>query len=352
MNYKDLKYAMPNVNMKVIEQFDGNLIEQKTLFYILSEWNSRLSISNLCKKWKKERPSNAEDDNFFLLFNCEGLSTHGADIDILLSSYTPKITILTGVGKQIRNLRSVPGYYWEFSFGDNSFGGVAILIHHSIKSKVIEKAENFLMLEIQTMNDTALVGGVYVPPRKRPPLHLFEKYLDKNFIIFGDFNAKHAQWNCDINNTSGNQLKDWLDRNGCDLVHSSKPTSKRSESIIDFAITFDGSGWKAEVLNEGTSDHFPVLFTSPLCLAENCYFRKTNWKIFSFVLKSIFEYWNSIVYNLDHESFFILFSDFLSSLWDRCSIFELSNKFRPPWPHYPVAAKVGGCGGVYTPPIN
>ncbi|CAF4728384.1 unnamed protein product, partial [Rotaria socialis] len=52
-----------------------------------------------------------------------------------MSSHTPKITMLTGVGKQISNLRSIPGYYWEFSVGDNSFGGVALLIHHSIKSK-------------------------------------------------------------------------------------------------------------------------------------------------------------------------------------------------------------------------
>ncbi|CAF4053859.1 unnamed protein product [Rotaria magnacalcarata] len=115
----------------------------------------------------------------------DGLSTHGVYLDILISSHTPKIPILTGA--------------------DNNFGSVAFLIHHSIKSKVIEKAENCLILEIQTTNDAAVVGGV--------------------------------------------------------------------------------SRWKTEVLNKGTSYHFPILFSSP----------------------------NTIVYNFDHEAFFILFSDFLAS---------------------------------------
>ncbi len=39
-----------------------------------------------------------------------------------------------------------------------------------------------------------------------------------------------------------------------------RSTSKRSESIIDFEITHDASGWTSEVLNEGTSDHFLISF--------------------------------------------------------------------------------------------
>jgi hypothetical protein len=65
--------------------------------------------------------------------------------------------------------------------------------------------------------------------------------MDKNFIIFGDFNAKHIQWNCTKNNTSGNQLKDWLDINGYYTINTLIPTFKRSDSIIDFAITNDRS---------------------------------------------------------------------------------------------------------------
>ncbi|CAF3431371.1 unnamed protein product [Rotaria socialis] len=118
------------------------------------------TLSQIVNKLKNDKNQN-EFELLLLLLQQQlllinGLSTHGADLDIVISSHTPKMTMLTGVGKQISNLRSIPGYYWEFSVGDNSFGGVALLIQHSIKSKVIEKAENFLFLEIQTTNDTAV----------------------------------------------------------------------------------------------------------------------------------------------------------------------------------------------------
>jgi hypothetical protein len=72
-----------------------------------------------------------------------------------------------------------------------------------------------------------------------------------------------------------------------------------------------------EVIDEGTSDHFPILFSSPFTAAENGFCRKTNWKIFTFFLSLVSEYWNACVYNLDEQFFFTLFSTFLSSLWDR-----------------------------------
>jgi hypothetical protein len=53
MNCKDFKYAIRTVNMNVVEQFDGNVNEQTILTSILSEWNSCLSISELCQNWKK-----------------------------------------------------------------------------------------------------------------------------------------------------------------------------------------------------------------------------------------------------------------------------------------------------------
>ena len=64
----------------------------------------------------------------------------------------------------------------------------------------------------------------------------------------------------------------------------------------------------------------------------NSYFRKTNWKFFNFFLSAVYEYWLSLVYNMDEQTFFTLFSSFLSSLWDRCSYYEKIYKYRPPWP--------------------
>lgn len=148
---------------------------------------------SLCKSWKKERPIFCTTKNiFFLLYNCEYLSTHQTDLDVLLFSYSPQKVILTGVGSLIRKLLLLPNYYWISQKGSNSFGGVAILIHNSLKSKTVHSALNFLLIEIDIVPSPILVGAVYVPPKEQPPFDHFSKCVGKEFYIFGDFNAKHS----------------------------------------------------------------------------------------------------------------------------------------------------------------
>ena len=337
MYNQDFKYSSPVVNMNMIDQFEGTRSEKDELISIVNEWNVRESMSSLCTLWKKERPIDTSENLLILLYNCQSLRTHFIDLDILVSSYLPQIVVLTGIGKETSRLNTISQYQWESSPGDNSFGGVAILIHRSISSKIVEKDTNLVILEIETSNDKLLIGGIYVPPRTKSPVHIFEKYTSKNFIILGDYNAKHTQWHCHKNNTSGIQLYDWIGNNGCDIVFPDKPTSKRSDSIIDFAISTIPDEWSADVLDEGTSDHYPVLFSSSICIGSNSFFRKTNWKMFNFFLRCVYEYWNTVVYNIHFDSFFVLFSNFSSALSDRCSIFIHNKKFRPPWPPFLVS---------------
>ncbi len=200
-----------------------------------------------------------------------------------------------------------------------------------MKCKIIEKALNFLLIEVETLNESVLVGAIYVPPGTLPPFQLFNKCKNKPFYILGDFNAKHTTWGCNKNNISGIHIFEWLEATGNNLILPQKATSKRSDSIIDFGITHDAVGWNTEVLEEATSDHWPILFQSPLIVDDTLLFRQTNWSLFTFFLSAIFQYWNSLVYNLDTESFFTLFSSFLNALQDRCSNYRTIEKFRPPW---------------------
>ncbi|CAF3541531.1 unnamed protein product [Rotaria sp. Silwood1] len=86
------------------------------------------------------------------------------------------------------------------------------------------------------MDEKIFIASIYVPPGSMPPLEIFDKYKDKEIFIFGDFNAKHQDWNCECNNVSGNKLKEWLIDNGFETLHPYQPTSKRSNSVIDFGI--------------------------------------------------------------------------------------------------------------------
>jgi hypothetical protein len=112
MYNNEFKYAPPIIDLKLTKHFEGTSQEKKELFSIVDEWNRRTSISNLCTYWEKQRPLSSSPENiFFLLYNCECLRTHQADLDLLLSSYLPQVVILIGVRSLIHKLPLLPNHY-------------------------------------------------------------------------------------------------------------------------------------------------------------------------------------------------------------------------------------------------
>jgi hypothetical protein len=105
-------FSSPFVNTNVCDSFEGSGTEKIILSKILEEWNSKSSISDIPMKWHKVRPISFSINLSIIIYNCQCLSTHIADLDILISSYTPQICILTGVGAKIRNLPKICSYYW------------------------------------------------------------------------------------------------------------------------------------------------------------------------------------------------------------------------------------------------
>ena len=258
-------------------------------------------------------------------------------MNIFISTYNPHVCTLTEIGKTAVNTKPCfPNYYIIMQEGTNAFGGVAIIIHKTIKYKEIMKDSNFILVELETTPEPSLIGAVYVSPGKNPPFHVFTKCRNKPFYIFGDFNAKHPEWGCEIANSSGNLIVTWLELTGTEMIIPDSPTSRRSSAIIDFGITHDNTGWTSEAIDEGTSDHLPILIQSPLSVSSLSVFRSTNWNIFNFLLKTVYEYWLSLVYNYNEQFFFTHFSDFLTCLWDRSSSYKSVKKYWPPWPPYLV----------------
>ena len=205
-------YTDPIIPHSIIESFPESSFEKKTLTEIISEWNSRICISEISKKWKKERPTQNKSDEanlLILLFNVECLNTHLDDVDVLLTEHKPHICILTGVGTASRKLPSFPEYTGLSKEATNSFGGAAILLYKSIlKCKIKEKELNFLLIELEMISESILLGTIYVPPGTLPPFQLLNTCKDTPFYIFGDFNAKHTTWGCNNSNTSGTHIFD------------------------------------------------------------------------------------------------------------------------------------------------
>jgi hypothetical protein len=332
MNSRTFYFSPSCLSLSCLEPFAGTDVEKKVLGKILSEWNTRLSISSLCHGWKKERPAAVSENLLFLVYNIESLNTHETDLVILLNNYNPHVCVLTGVGIASRRMPTIPGYRCTAQTGSNAFGGVAILYRNALKCRVIERDANVLIVEMETASGPLKIGAIYVPPRSALPLLLMSKHTDEPFVYFGDYNAKHTHWNCTKSNTAGNELYNWIEQSGTEVIAPSKATSRRSDSIIDFGITHDGSEWQIEVLEEGTSDHRPILYQSNYCDEQGTQFRSTNWNIFTFFLSVLAEYWKSLANNMEPDEFVELWSLFLSSLWDRCSVYKRANEYRSPWP--------------------
>ncbi|CAF5015791.1 unnamed protein product, partial [Rotaria sp. Silwood1] len=49
-----------------------------------------------------------------------------------------------------------------------------------------------------------------------------------------------------MNNASGSHVVEWLEQTGYDMIVPDKPTSRRSNAIIDFCVTHDATGWFTE----------------------------------------------------------------------------------------------------------
>ena len=308
----------------------GNTWWEKSLW--ISEWNTRLSVSDLSSTWRKKRPDGVTENLLFLVYNIESLNTHEKDLIILLDTYNPHVCVLTGVGTATRIMPTFPGYRSIAQSGSNAFGAVAIIHRNALKCRLIERDVNALIVEIAVANAQLKIGAIYVPQKSPLPLDLLNKYKDEPFVYFGDYNAKHSYWNCLKNNTTGNELSNWVEQTGMEVIAPTQATSRRSEATIDFGLTHDAQGWQIEVLEEGTSDHKPILFQSSYCAEEEAQFKATNWNMFTYFLSVVVEYWKAVVQNMDPDSFVELLSLFLTALWDRCSVYKRINEHRPPWP--------------------
>ena len=54
---KDFFYfAEPHIPLPISNSYPGSKQEKEIIYEMINEWNSRICISDLSKKWKKERP--------------------------------------------------------------------------------------------------------------------------------------------------------------------------------------------------------------------------------------------------------------------------------------------------------
>lgn len=151
-------------------------------------------------------------------------------------------------------------------------GGVLIAVKNTIVHKRLQNitttvAEN---VSIQVTIDKALVTftSAYIPKYSSNFAKDICKLTPKNrnFVVLGDFNAKHVAWNCLANNRAGNVLFNMLHKADFVMHHpdtfTHHPHCGSTPSVIDFALTNSPIIYSNVYTLDGSlpSDHNPVIF--------------------------------------------------------------------------------------------
>lgn len=177
---------------------------------------------------------------------------------------------------------------------DDSYGGIAIVIHKSIKAQcnnIILPNPYIQALHIKIFNCCYLenVIAIHCPPNvstsSRDWKVLFSKWSSKT-IVAGDFNGHHSNWSTK-NNSRGIQIYDasieynYVSLNNEDstrikyvLDNCQKSSPDISFATSDIALRFD---WT--ILNESLgSDHLMVCMSADMALYTGNHFIKRNFK--------------------------------------------------------------------------
>jgi len=109
-------------------------------------------------------------------------------------------------------------------------------------------------------------------------------------IIIGDLNSKSVNWDCRSNNNNGESLLPLIIKSSLKVISSTLPTyypifNWHRPDILDIAITNYKIPIAADVLNDLSSNHLPVILSvgHQITLQKKT-IAKTNWNLFTNIL--------------------------------------------------------------------
>jgi hypothetical protein len=160
---------------------------------------------------------------------------------------------------------------------EDTHGGVAIFVRRSLKHKLMPSFNTEIIesigVQINTSRGDISIISCYFPGSNNSRvLRGFRNDLDiltsipGNYIIAGDFNARHQHWGCLRANRAGPILFDHMLRSDFSIYHPNSPTYFPSQdgytpSTLDILLT---NGLREisniETIDALNSDHVPVYF--------------------------------------------------------------------------------------------
>lgn len=252
-----------------------------------------------------------------MFWNAQGINSLSKQIQLqqVLKAKYIDIAILCETLLNEDSSFSLPGYriYRQDRIGAG--GGVAIVVKNNLKTKNysnyatsgIENVSVELFLQNRSLVVTAIYSPKYYDSFKHDILKITPS--NKEYIICGDFNAKHSSWNCPRANTAGNVLFNLQLRSNFFIYYPSSPTRYPQSSIghpttLDLMLT-NTNMFISPLLSHASilpSDHCPVTFsieaearmedTSKLDL------KNVDWNLFKLTIENVLLQANEIISNI------------------------------------------------------
>ena len=233
-------------------------------------------------------------------WNAQGITTHSSiqQLQLFLDQEGIHIAFLVETFLKSHHKIFLSGYKVYRRDRDSVHGGgVAIAvkstIHHSLVNPCITRGIENISIET-SINGRKLLFTAAYNPRFGDSFVGDMKLLtpvNREYFVFGDFNAKHGLWNCNRSNAAGRALYDLQMSSAFVIHHSDSPThfphSGMTPSTIDFLISNSSLFVSPLTAHDDQlmSDHAPVTCTLDagalnLKSAKYLDFKKANWLLF------------------------------------------------------------------------
>lgn len=234
-------------------------------------------------------------------WNANGLLQKLDELEVFMREKGIDICLISETHVRERSLIKIKGYndFHACHPSGNARGGSSLFIKDCIEQYEDLKIELDTMqlctVRVKNNQRTLRISSIYCPPRsalEKSDYTNLLKSLKPNFIIGGDFNAKHTFWGSRHISRKGRMLYGAGMEYSCDFHSTGKPTywptdTSKIPDLIDFFVVkgIPTNHIKVEESFDLSSDHSPVILTLSVKLVNNeeparLTGKTTNWEDF------------------------------------------------------------------------
>ncbi|CAF1370057.1 unnamed protein product [Adineta ricciae] len=305
-----------------------------TISEILEEWYGNNTLHGVFEIWEKKKQKfiSQKSPLNILLYNVEGWGSRSLETVELICKSDSAICILTEVG-ELWNSFAIPNFNTFYKEGTNGKGGVMIAVGKHLKVTRIDiDIENTVIVDVDGLSEPIRVVAIYWPQCQQRKFEEISPFIVENTIVAGDFNGTAQEWCSPSTDTRGKLLRSWIEEVNLRFIPGTKNSSKRSDRHIDLIFT-NVIDVKAETLELGTSDHWPLVMTSEhIGFQTNGYFPTVNWKAFEVMLQLLQEFWTKELEKQEVDGWYSVYTRFLAALKNRVTTWKTVEKYRPALP--------------------